>query len=205
MSGLGAILLVLAGLGIMGFGIFLFYAWLPFFYGLFGLEIGLLLGKSLTGHMGLLAIILGTIGAVILFAASYSLEPYRRILLGLSAGAAIGLSIASVFGFDHLAGGLLGTISAVVGAVIGAMIVPRYFDTFIVVASALGGAALVMAGAHLLFPGLALFDRSAGGVLPGLFTIVLTAVGIAWQLRVVASWVRHEVTSGTLMRDRSGP
>ena len=205
MSGLGAILLVFAGLGIMGFGIFLFYAWLPFFYGLFGLEIGLLLGKSLTGDMGLLAIILGIVGAVILFAASYSLEPYRRILLGLSAGAAIGLSIASVFGFDHLAGGLLGTISAVVGAVIGAMIVPRYFDTFIVVASALGGAALVMAGAHLLFPGLALFDRSAGGVLPGLFTIVLTAVGIAWQLRVVASWVRHEVTSGTLMRDRSGP
>ena len=32
MSGLGAILLVFAGLGIMGFGIFLFYAW-PVFYG----------------------------------------------------------------------------------------------------------------------------------------------------------------------------
>ena len=146
--------------GIMGFGIFLFYAWLPFFYGLFGLEIGLLLGKSLTGEMGLLATRRRHVGAVILFAASYSLEPYRRILLGLSAGAAIGLSIASVFGLDHLARGLLGTISAVVGAVIGAMIVPRYFDTFIVVASAFGGAALVMAGAHLLFPGLELFDRS---------------------------------------------
>ena len=99
MSGLGAILLVFAGLGIMGFGIFLFYAWLPFFYGLFGLEIGLLLGKSLTGHMGLLAIILGTIGAVILFAASYSLEPYRRILLGLSAGAAALYSAKSVLRF----------------------------------------------------------------------------------------------------------
>jgi hypothetical protein len=44
MSVLGAILLVLAGLAIMAFGIFLFYAWLPFLYGLFGLEIGLLLG-----------------------------------------------------------------------------------------------------------------------------------------------------------------
>ena len=46
MSVLGAILLVLAGLAIMAFGIFLFYARLPFFYGLFGLEIGLLLGRS---------------------------------------------------------------------------------------------------------------------------------------------------------------
>jgi hypothetical protein len=204
MSGLGAILLVLAGLGIMGFGIFLFYAWLPFFYGLFGLEIGLLLGKSLTGEMALLALILGTIGAVILFVASYSLEPYRRILLGLSAGAAVGLAIASVFGFDHFAGGLLGAVSAVAGAVVGAMIVPRYFDTFIVVASAFGGAALVMAGAHLLFPGLELFDRSAGGVLPALLTIILAAVGIAWQFKVIAAWVRHGVT-GTSMRDRSGP
>jgi hypothetical protein len=39
MSVLGAILLILAGLAIMAFGIFLFYAWLPFLYGLFGLEI----------------------------------------------------------------------------------------------------------------------------------------------------------------------
>jgi len=172
---------------------------------LFGLEIGLLLGKSLTGDMGLLAIILGIVGAVILFAASYSLEPYRRILLGLSAGAAIGLSMASVFGLAHLAGGLLGTISAVVGAVIGAMIVPRYFDTFIVVASAFGGAALVMAGAHLLFPGVELFDRSAGGVLPGVVTLILMAVGIAWQFKVVAAWVRQTASSAPSTRDRGGP
>src|SRR5262245_30232645 len=39
MSVLGAVLLALAGVAIMAFGIFLFYAWLPFFYGLFGLEI----------------------------------------------------------------------------------------------------------------------------------------------------------------------
>ena len=102
MSVLGAILLILAGLAIMAFGIFLFYAWLPLFYGLFGLEIGLLLGRSLTGDVGLLAIILGIVGAVLLFGAAYALEPYRRILLGLSAGAAVGLSIASVFGLDHV-------------------------------------------------------------------------------------------------------
>ena len=77
-------------------------------YGLFGLEIGLLLGRWLTGDIGLVAIILGIVGAVILFCAAYFLEPYRRILLGFSAGALVGLSIASVFGLDHFVGGVLG-------------------------------------------------------------------------------------------------
>jgi hypothetical protein len=108
---------------------------LPFLYGLFGLEIGLLLGRSLTGDVGLVAIILGIVGAVILFGATYFLEPYRRILLGLSAGALIGLSIATVFGLDHFIGGVLAVVLAVVGAVIGAIIVPRYFDAFVIVAS----------------------------------------------------------------------
>ena len=134
MSVLGAILLVLAGLAIMAFGIFLFYAWLPFLYGLFGLEIGLLLGQWLTGDIGLLAIILGIVGAVILFGAAYLLEPYRRVLLGFSAGALVGLSIASFLGLDHFVGGVLGAVLAVVGAIIGAIIVPRYFDAFVIVA-----------------------------------------------------------------------
>ena len=116
MSVLGATLLVLAGLAIMGFGIFLFYAWLPFLYGLFELEIGLLLGRWLTGGIGLVAIIFGIVSAVILFCAAYFLEPYRRILLGLSAGAMVGLSIAAVFGLDHFLGGVIGVILAVVGA-----------------------------------------------------------------------------------------
>ena len=79
MSVLGATLLVLAGLAIMGFGIFLFYAWLPFLYGLFGVEIGLLLGRWLTGGIGLVAIIFGIVSAVILFCAVYIIEPYRRM------------------------------------------------------------------------------------------------------------------------------
>lgn len=79
---------------------------------LFGLEIGLLLGQWLTGDIGLLAIILGIVGAVILFGAAYLLEPYRRVLLGLSAGALVGLSIASFLGLDHFVGGVLGAHAA---------------------------------------------------------------------------------------------
>ena len=68
---------------------------------------------------------------------------------------------------------VLGAVLAVVGAIIGAIIVPRYFDAFVIVASAFGGAAMVMAGARWLFPGVGLFDRAAGGFMPALLTIVL--------------------------------
>jgi hypothetical protein len=76
------VLLILCGLAIMAFGLFLFYAWLPILYGLFGFEIGLLLGQWLSGEVGLFASIFGIIGAVVLFCATYLLEPYRRVLIG---------------------------------------------------------------------------------------------------------------------------
>src|SRR5262245_13372832 len=209
MSVLGATLLVLAGLAIMGFGIFLFYAWLPFLYGLFGLELGLLLGRWLTGGIGLVAIIFGIVSAVILFCAAYFLETYRRILLGLSAGAMVGLSIAAVFGLDHFLGGVIGVILAVVGAAIGAIIVPRYFDAFVVVSSAFAGAAMVLAGAHWLFPGVGLFDRAAGGLLPALELFVLSVIGIAWQFKNIVAWVRPQPLygdiSGTSVKNQSRP
>jgi hypothetical protein len=208
MSVLGATLLVLAGLAIMGFGIFLFYAWLPFLYGLFGLEIGLLLGRWLTGGIGLVAIIFGIVSAVILFCAAYFLEPYRRILLGLSAGAMVGLSIAAVFGLDHFLG-VIGVVLAVVGAAIGAIIVPRYFDAFVIVSSAFAGAAMVLAGAHWLFPGVGLFDRAAGGLLPALELFILSVIGIAWQFKNIVAWVRPQPLygdiSGTSVKNQSRP
>ncbi len=132
MSFLGAILSIIAGLAIMSFGLLLFYAWLPLFYGLFGFDIGLLLGRSLTGDVGVIAIILGIVGAVILAGAAYSLEPYRRILLGISGGVLVGISLASAFNLDSPTGGFLGTGLAIIGGFIGASLVPRYFDSFII-------------------------------------------------------------------------
>ncbi len=195
MSFLGAILSIVAGLAIMSFGLLLFYAWLPIFYGLFGFDIGLLLGRSLTGDVGVLAVILGVVGAVDLAGAAYSLEPYGRILLGISGGIVVGLSLASAFHLDSPNGGFLGTALTVIGGLIGAGLVPRYFDSFIIVASAFGGAVLAMAGAHLLLPGVGLFDRSVGGVLPTLMTLGLTVVGIVWQFNNIAKWVRMQSAS----------
>jgi hypothetical protein len=196
MTILGGILSILAGLAIMAFGLLLFYAWLPVFYGLFGFDIGLLLGRSLTGDVGVLAIVLGIIGAIILAVAAYTLEPYRRILLGVSGGVFLGLALATLFDLDGPGGGVLGALLAVVGGVIGASVVPRYFDSFIIVASAFGGAVLLMAGAHLLLPGVGLFDRGSGDVIPRLLTIVLTLIGIGWQSSNIAKWVRRAPTAG---------
>ena len=76
------VLLILCGLGIMGFGLFIFYAWLPLFYALIGFEIGFLLGKWLAGSAGTVAFMLGIVGGVAAAGATYFLEPYRRVLLG---------------------------------------------------------------------------------------------------------------------------
>ena len=184
-----AILLVIGGLAIMGFGLLLFYAWLPLFYGLVGFDIGLLLGRSLTGDSGSISIILGVLCALVLAGAAYSIEPYRRLLLGISGGVLFGLALASAFNLDSTSGGFLGIALAVIGGLIGANIVPKYFDMFIIGATAFSGAALVMAGANLLLPGVGLFDRAAGGILPTLLTLGLTVVGIGWQFKNIAKWV----------------
>jgi hypothetical protein len=190
MSLLAGVLLIIVGLGVLGFGLFLFYGLLPLFYALAGLGIGLLLGEALTGNFGLIAIVLGILGAVILGGASYSLEPYRRILLGLSGGALVGLAIASWFGLDGLVGGFFGAILGVVGGVIGAVVVLSFFDPFIIASSAIGGAIMVMTGAHLILPTVNLFDRSTGGFWPSLITLILALIGVGWQYSNVTKWVR---------------
>jgi hypothetical protein len=54
-----------------------------------------------------------------------------------------------------------------------------------------------------------LFDRAAGGFLPALEMFVLSAIGIGWQLKNIAAWVRSEPLygdiSGTTVKDQSGP
>jgi len=53
------LMMLVTGLAIMTFGLFLFYAWLPVIYALIGFDIGLLLGRSLSGDTGTIAIIIG--------------------------------------------------------------------------------------------------------------------------------------------------
>ena len=185
------ILMIVTGFAIMAFGLFLFYAWLPLLYGLVGLEIGLLLGRSLTGSVGATAIAFGVAGAILLGAASYFLEPYRRILLGVAGGILFGLSLAALMVLDRFFGGFFAIILALVCGLIGGVLLPRYFDALVIAASAFGGAVIVMTGANLILPNVGLFDRAAGGVLPMLLTLALAAVGVAWQFSNIERWVHH--------------
>lgn len=187
---IAGLLMVVTGLAIMSFGLFLFYAWLPLLYGLVGFDIGLLLGRSLTGTVGTTAIVLGVIGAILLGAASYFLEPFRRILIGVSGGLLIGFSIAALFGLDGLLGGFFGTLLAVVCGLIGGFVVPRVFDLFVIVASSFGGAVLLMTGANLLLPWAGIFDRTSGSFFPLLLTVVLAGLGVGWQFRNIEKWIR---------------
>lgn len=196
-----AILLILCGLGIMGFGLLLFYAWLPLLYGLFGFEVGLLLGKWLTADVGVVAFTLGIVGAVGSAGAAYFLEPYRRALVGFMGGAGLALALLSVFGLDRLLSGFSGVVLAVGGGLIGAAVALRYFDLFIVTASAFGGAALVVTGAQLLLPTPA---EPSGSFLPALLAIILGVFGLRWQLSNIASWVRSEPAAADPLVARVG-
>jgi len=186
------LLMIATGLAIMGFGLFMFYAWLPLLYALIGFDIGLMLGRAFSGDVGTTAIILGIAGAFILGAASYLLEPYRRILLGVSGGILFGLSVAAAFGLDGWFGGFFGRMLALVCGVVGGLLVPRFFDLFVIGASAVSGAAMVMTGANHILPGVGFFDRVAGGVLPALLTIVLAVAGVSWQRSNIAKWTQGE-------------
>ena len=176
---------------------------------LIGLDVGLLLGRASTGDVGTTAIVLGLAGAIILGAASYILEPYRRVLLGVSGGILFGLSVAAAFGLDGWFGGFFGRVLALVCGAVGGLLVPRFFDLFVVGASAVSGAAMVMTGANHILPSVGFFDRAAGGVLPSLVTIILAVVGISWQLRNIAKWTEmlsvDRDASDPSTRDQEGP
>jgi hypothetical protein len=98
-------------------------------------------GPGINRDVGATTIVLGIAGAVVLGAASYFLEPYRRILLGLSGGVLFCLSVAAAFGLGSWFGGFFGRMLALVCGVVGGMLVPRFFDLFVIGASAVSGAA----------------------------------------------------------------
>ena len=191
MDALSGVFLIIVGLATMGFGLFLFYAMLPLFYALFGLGVGYELGSFLTdapaGEFGLIKVILAIVGGILFGAMAYFLEPFRRILIGIGLGSLLGGLVANALGLT----GFLGVVLMVIAAVIGAGLMLRVFDMFIVVASALGGAGLSIDGAHLLFQETEIFDRTtiaSGAIGPLIIWIVLSAIAAGWQVRNIEKW-----------------
>ncbi|MGA7276807.1 MAG: hypothetical protein WBW79_02615 [Desulfocapsaceae bacterium] len=192
------ILLILAGLGVMGFGLLLFYALLPLFYAFFGLGAGYWLGSLLTGapegQMSLIKLLFGFGGAIFFAGGAYFFEPFRRALIGVGLGSLLGGLIASALGLS----GFSGLAIMLAAAVIGASLTVKVFDTFIIVSSAYGGAGLAMDGIHLIFRSLDIADRSAiavGAVIPLLVWIVAGTIALIWQFSNLDRWVKKFTSS----------
>jgi hypothetical protein len=132
-----------------------------------------------------------------LFAGSaYFLESFRRILIGIGLGSLIGGLIASAIGLT----GFLGVVIMIVAGVIGAGITLAIFDTFIVVASAFGGAGLAMDGLHLIFSSIGMLDRTAtanGAVVPLIIWIVAGTIAMGWQFMNIERWTRNARLTAT--------
>lgn len=144
-----------------------------------GAAVGALVG------LGLLRLIPGTESALIalticgllavigFFVAGFAKGIVNIVLIVLAAlaGAAITLSVLDLF---HIDTGLLDWILAVVGGVIGVILVQRFKDMAMVILSSLVGALLVTRGLSAWLP----FLEGAFGTL---LIIVLVAVGIVYQ------------------------
>jgi hypothetical protein len=190
MSIINGLLLILAGLGAMGFGLFLFYAFLPLFYAMFGVGVGFWLGSLLSGagegEMSFLKLLFGLGGGVLFAGVAYYLEPFRRILIGIGLGSLIGGLIASAIGLT----GIVGTVIMIAGALIGAGITLAVFDRFIIVASAFGGAGLAMDGLHLILRNVDILDRTSGEVIPLVIWICVGSLAMSWQFMNLDRWAK---------------
>jgi hypothetical protein len=188
---LNGIALIFVGLGVMGFGLFLFYALLPLFYAFFGVGVGYWFGSLLTGappgDANLVKLLFAIGGAVLFGGSAYFLEPFRRILIGIGLGSLVGGMIASAIGLT----GFLGTVIMIAAGVVGALITLAVFDPYIIVASAFGGAGLAMDGLHLILRSVGILDRTAiadGAMLPLVIWIVAGTVAMGWQFKNIARW-----------------
>ena len=188
---INGLLLILVGLGAMGFGLFLFYAFLPLFYAFFGVGVGYWLGSLLTGagegEMSLIKLLFGLGGGILFAGAAHFIEPFRRILVGIGLGSLIGGLIASALGLT----GIVGSIIMFAGAVIGAGITLAIFDRFIIIASAFGGAGLAMDGLHLILRNVDMLDRTDGGMIPLFIWIFVGTLAMSWQLMNLAKWAKN--------------
>lgn len=124
-----------------------------------------------------LAVVLG-LALVGFFAATFArgIIDVVILVLGALAGAAIVLSFLDLFSVEP---GLLNWLLAVVGGVVGLMVIRRSRkstkDWGMIILAGLLGALLVARGLILLIPSL------AGGVIATLIVVVLAGAGIAYQ------------------------
>lgn len=180
------------GVALLGFGLFLFYALRPLFYGLFGAALGLWIGHLISGNAagdpGILGWALALGGAILFALISNYAAPFLRIFLGALMGASLGFGIAAALDWWTWVGWVL----ALLGALAFAIALPLAFDPLIVLASIISGASLIMNGAFLA-TGIQWFNTSAGGAMSLILWLALVGVGFFWQFSNIKRWVNKQM------------
>jgi hypothetical protein len=92
-------------------------------------------------------------------------------------------------GLENVLGGMFMRALAFACAVAGGILVPRFFNPFVIGASAISGASLLMTGLHELAPGVRLFQSASGDPLAVAALVILALVGVAWQAKNISSWI----------------
>jgi uncharacterized protein DUF4203 len=141
-----ALLIILFGLivWLMGYGIW------RIALALMGAVYGFMIGTSLVGSEGMLAILIGVIAAIILALLAYFLWSVVALIYGMFLGMGIGAWAALVFNAKE--GGQTMSVFVIVGAILGLILALFLKDQVIMLATAFSGAAAVLYGARLMLP-----------------------------------------------------
>jgi hypothetical protein len=169
-----AILLILVGLALLGFGLLLFYVWLPLLLGLYIFAIALLAADGVAANGSSAPILLGTLAGFTAVGARPFIGRSRRILAACLGGSLAALSIAYPFGVGEAAAPVL----ALSGGVVGGLLVSSFFNLSVIAASACGGATLLAVGVR----GLLSIAGEPGGGIVVLLAAAFVVMGIRFQL-----------------------
>ncbi len=171
-----ALVLIALGLAVLAFGKRLM---------ILGAGIGLLLGVGIIQWLNipqenLLWWLLLPVGLAVVFAFGTRMLggviSLVMTVIGALGGAAIALALPELFGFLQL--GISEWILALAGGVVGMLVIGRFKDWGPIVIASIVGAMLTVRGLYILIP-------SLQGTYSSLLTLVLAAVGIAYN----AGWI----------------
>lgn len=144
-----------------------------------GAAVGALLGLAILRFVpgaqdGLLGILIPIILAVVFaFGGAFfrGIVGLLTMAIGAVAGAAIVLSVFDLFSLDL---GFLGIVLAIVGALVGIVIINRFKDWAVYILAAVVGALLIVRGLQMIFPDFT-------GIFATILGLVLTVGGAAYQ------------------------
>jgi hypothetical protein len=185
-------LLILTGLEIMAFGLFMLYAWLALLYAPIGFDAGILLGRHSPGMLVQQRLLSALLARLFLAPGHMHSSPAGACCLVFPAVSCLAFPWPPLS--DSMAG-LMASLAECSHWSAARLEACSRRGSSICLSSVhlpLIGAALVMTGANHILPGGGEFNPAAGGILPSLVTIILVVAGPSWQRSNITRWAQAE-------------